>query len=131
MRVFASSISRDSDEYRTNHQGSSELVAELRKRLGETQAQWQGDERVLARWRKEGRLLARERIELLLDDDSPFLELCALAGYGQEDVNVGSTIVGGVGLVCGVMCVITANVATIKVSPKQKERDVSEKTSLT
>jgi acetyl-CoA carboxylase carboxyltransferase component len=120
MRVFQSAVSRDSEEYRANHRGSSELVAELRERLGETQAQWQGDERTLARWQREGRLLARERIELLLDDDSPFLEVCALAGYGQEDVNVGSTIVGGVGLVCGVLCVITANVATIKVRRRTK-----------
>ena len=34
-------------------------------------------------------ILARERIQLLLDEDSPFLELCALAGYGQEDMTVG------------------------------------------
>ena len=35
------------------------------------------------------RFLARERIQLLLDEDSPFLELCALAGYGQEDMTLG------------------------------------------
>lgn len=34
-------------------------------------------------------LLARERVELLLDEDSPFLELCALAGYEQEDCTLG------------------------------------------
>ena len=37
-------------------------------------------------------LSARERIELLLDEDSPFLELCALAGYDQEDMTLGKFI---------------------------------------
>jgi acetyl-CoA carboxylase carboxyltransferase component len=42
---------------------------------------------------------ARERINLLLDEDSPFLELCQLAGYGQEDMTLGGSVVGGIGLV--------------------------------
>ena len=43
--------------------------------------------------------IARDRIELLLDDDSPFLELCPLAGYGQEDMTVGGSQVAGIGLI--------------------------------
>lgn len=42
---------------------------------------------------------ARERVELVLDEDSPFLELCPLAGYGQEDMTLGGSIVSGIGVV--------------------------------
>ncbi|KAK3829587.1 MAG: ClpP/crotonase-like domain-containing protein, partial [Linnemannia elongata] len=56
---------------------------------------------------------ARDRIELLLDDDSPFMELCPLAGYGQEDMTVGGSQVAGIGLICGVECMITANIPTL------------------
>jgi acetyl-CoA carboxylase carboxyltransferase component len=42
---------------------------------------------------------ARERVELVLDEDSPFLELCALAGYGQDDMTLGGSLVSGIGLV--------------------------------
>lgn len=58
-------------------------------------------------------MLARERVELLLDEDSPFLEICPLSGLGQGDYNTGGTVVGGIGLVCGVACVVLANVPTI------------------
>lgn len=44
-------------------------------------------------------LPARDRIELLLDDDSPFMELCPLAGYGQDEMTVGGSQVAGIGLV--------------------------------
>lgn len=56
---------------------------------------------------------ARERIELLLDEDSPFLELCALAGYDQDDMTLGGSIVAGIGLVSGVLCIVSSNVPTM------------------
>src|SRR6476619_1509144 len=60
-----------------------------------------------------GRLLARERIELLLDPDSYFRELSALAGWGS-DVAVGASLVTGIGVVEGVECLITANDPSVK-----------------
>lgn len=57
---------------------------------------------------------ARERIELLLDEDSPFLELMPLAGLGQDETAVGASLVAGIGLVNGVECMVSASVATIK-----------------
>lgn len=63
---------------------------------------------------KAGKLLARERINLLLDEDSPFLELMPLAGLGQDDTPVGGGIVAGIGLVSGVECIVSASVYTIK-----------------
>jgi acyl-CoA carboxylase subunit beta len=62
----------------------------------------------------KGQLLARDRVELLLDEDSPFLELCALAGFEQEGMSDGGSTVAGIGLVCGVECVVSANVPTLK-----------------
>lgn len=47
----------------------------------------------------KGQLLARERIELLLDEDSPFLEIGPLVGYGVKNCTVGGSIVAGIGLV--------------------------------
>ncbi|KAL8635545.1 MAG: hypothetical protein Q9228_006973, partial [Teloschistes exilis] len=65
---------------------------------------------------KKGRLLVRDRITLLLDPGTPFLELSALAGYevyAGEDVPAGG-IITGVGTVRGVQCMIAANDATVK-----------------
>jgi len=58
--------------------------------------------------------LARERIELLLDEDSPFLELLPLAGLEAKGFGAGGTSVCGIGLVQGKLCVINANVGTRK-----------------
>ncbi len=71
-----------------------------------------GPER-LARHRSRGKLTARERIELLLDEDSPFLELCPLAGWGSE-FTVGASLVTGIGVVEGVECMVVANDPTVR-----------------
>ncbi|MER6362349.1 carboxyl transferase domain-containing protein [Kitasatospora sp. NPDC001527] len=65
------------------------------------------------RHRGRGKLLARERIELLVDEDSPFLELSPLAAWGSE-YPVGAALVTGIGTVEGVECVITANDPTVR-----------------
>jgi acyl-CoA carboxylase subunit beta len=72
-----------------------------------------GGEQYVRRHRERGKLLARERIELLLDPDSPFLELSPLAGWGS-DFAVGASVVTGIGVVSGVECLIVANDPTIK-----------------
>lgn len=69
--------------------------------------------RTLARHRKRGKLLPRERIDLLLDPGSPFLELSPLAGYGTDDT-LGAGIVTGIGVVCGVQVMVVANDPTVK-----------------
>lgn len=108
---FTSAINTRAQDFQDNQSQMLVLVEELNGRLQE--AQFQGAERHTQRFHSAGRLLARERIELLLDDDTPFIEVCALAGYGEEESNIGTTIIGGVGIVSGVYCVITANVGTI------------------
>jgi 3-methylcrotonyl-CoA carboxylase beta subunit len=67
------------------------------------------------RHRQRGRLLVRERIEVLLDAGSPFLEIAELAGEGMyEGVAPGAGIVTGVGLIQGRACMVIANDATVK-----------------
>ncbi len=72
-----------------------------------------GGQKYADRHHERGRLLPRERIELLVDEGSAFLELSPLAGYGS-DFAVGASVVTGIGVVEGVECVITANDPTVK-----------------
>ena len=72
-----------------------------------------GGEKYVDRHHGRGKLTARERIELLLDADTPFLELGALAGWGT-DFTVGGSLVTGIGVVEGVECMIIANDPTVK-----------------
>ena len=72
-----------------------------------------GGEKYVARHRKRGKLLARERIELLIDRDSPFLELAPVAG-ARTDHPVGAGVVGGIGVICDVMCLVAASDPTVR-----------------
>ncbi|SEU02685.1 Acetyl-CoA carboxylase, carboxyltransferase component [Nonomuraea wenchangensis] len=72
-----------------------------------------GGEKYVERHRRRGKLLARERVELLVDADSPFLELSPLAAWGS-DYPVGASVVTGIGVIDGVECVITANDPTVR-----------------
>ncbi|MGP3930171.1 acyl-CoA carboxylase subunit beta [Nonomuraea sp. KM88] len=72
-----------------------------------------GGEKYVERHRARGKLLARERVELLIDADSPFLELSPLAAWGS-DFPVGASMVSGIGVIEGVECVITANDPTVR-----------------
>jgi acetyl-CoA carboxylase carboxyltransferase component len=72
-----------------------------------------GGEKYVERHHKRGKLLARERIELLIDRDTAFLELCPLAAYGS-DFAVGASMVVGIGVVSGVECMIVANDPTVR-----------------
>lgn len=88
-------------------------IADLEKHL--ESSRFQGKEKHIERARKREKLLARERIEYLLDQDSPFLELLPLAGMETKGgFGTGGTSVCGVGLVSGKLCMISANVGTRK-----------------
>jgi acyl-CoA carboxylase subunit beta len=84
-----------------------EIDAELAKALGG------GGPKYVERHHTRGKLTARERIELLIDADAPFLELCPLAAYGSA-FQVGASLVTGIGPVNGVECMIVANDPTVK-----------------
>ncbi len=89
------------------------LVAELRERTALVARG--GGEAATERHHGRGKLLARERIDLLCDPDSAFLELGALAAWEMYDGDApGAGIVTGIGVVQGRECVVVANDATVK-----------------
>ncbi len=72
-----------------------------------------GGEKYVERHHARGKLMPRERIELLIDPGSAFLELSPLAGWGS-DFTVGASVVTGIGVIEGVECMITANDPSVK-----------------
>ena len=80
-----------------------------------------GGERYTERHHARGKLLARERIELLVDPGSAFLELSPLAGWGS-DFTVGASVVTGIGVIEGVECMITANDPSVKGGASNPDR---------
>lgn len=81
-----------------------------------------GSEKSIEKHRERGKLLARERIDLLLDPQTPFLELSSFAAYNQYDNAFPSAgIVTGIGVVHGRECMIVANDATVKGGTYVKE----------
>jgi len=100
------------DGYRKNREANEAALEQLRKALAKAHAG--GGEKYVTRHRERGRLLPRERIETVLDRDGWFLEIGALAGHDMPGETSGTSIIGGVGLVCGVECVISASEATVK-----------------
>jgi acetyl-CoA carboxylase carboxyltransferase component len=72
-----------------------------------------GGEKSVARHHGRGKLMPRERIELLVDEGSAFLELSPLAAWGS-DFTVGASVVTGIGVIEGVECMITANDPSVK-----------------
>ena len=98
-------------QYAANRERDAGALAELDAEHAKALAG--GGEKYVARHRKRGKLLPRERIELLLDPDSPFLELSPLAAWGT-DFPVGASVVTGIGVVEGVECVLIANDPTVR-----------------
>ncbi|WP_434742002.1 acyl-CoA carboxylase subunit beta [Micromonospora sp. SH-82] len=111
MTTLRSRIDPDAPEHLANRAALLARLAELTDALDQARAG--GGERYVARHHGRGRLLARERVELLLDQDSPFLELSPVAGYGT-DFPVGAGVVTGIGVVEGVECLVVANDPTVR-----------------
>ena len=111
MSVINSAVDPRSDQFRANREAMLERIAELDAALAT--ARGGGGEKYVKRHHSRGKLLPRERIELLLDRDSPFLEIAPVAGF-QTDFPVGGSVVAGIGVVEGVECVIMANDPTVR-----------------
>ncbi|GAC78254.1 MULTISPECIES: acyl-CoA carboxylase subunit beta [Gordonia] len=111
MTVLRSKIDTTSDEFVANVEAMNAKLAELDVEFRKVLVG--GGEKYVERHRKRGKLTARERIELLIDEDSPFLELCALAAHGSQ-FTVGASVVVGIGVVEGVECLVVANDPTVK-----------------
>ena len=110
--TLATRVDPRSEEFRANDTSNRAAVDKLRAALHE--ATLGGGEKYVARHQAAGKLLPRERVELLLDRDSYFLELCALAGKDVAGHVPGAGLIGGIGKVSGVECVITASESTVK-----------------
>ena len=111
MSILPTRIDPRSEAYRTNHAAMLEHVEFLNGQLALARAG--GGEKYVKRHRERGKMLPRERIELLLDRDTPFLELSPLAAWGTEYA-VGASCVTGIGVVSGVECLVMANDPTVK-----------------
>ncbi len=113
MDRLISHIRTDSPEFSDNHARMTGLTRQLRDRI--TACRQGGGPKYLERHREQGKLPVRERIDLLLDPGSPFLELSPLAAWGMYDNEApGAGIVTGIGRVAGREVVIVANDATVK-----------------
>src|ERR1700678_773894 len=111
MPVLKSTIDTTDETYLDNRQVQLEALAALEQQLDLVRAG--GGERYARRHHERGRLLARERLELLLDRDSAFLELSSLAAWGSQ-FTVGASILCGIGVVSGVECMIIAHDPTVR-----------------
>ena len=111
MTVLRSAFDPASAEAQANREAMLARLAELDDtcaRLPEV-----GGPKAVARHRSRGKLLPRERVELLVDRDAPFLELSPLAAWGTE-YPLGASVVTGIGVVEGVECMIVANDPTVR-----------------
>jgi acyl-CoA carboxylase subunit beta len=111
MTVLRSTLDTHAPAYR-------ESVAAMRSKLTDIDAELAkalagGGDKYVERHHARGKMTPRERIELLVDPDSPFLELCPLAAWGSE-FQVGASLVTGIGAVSGVECLLVANDPTVK-----------------
>ncbi len=112
MRPIKSLIDKNSESYRANYAANLAAVERLKGELKKSTLG--GGEQYVKRHLARGKLPPRERVEMLLDEGSYFLEIAPLAGHGMENEFIGVGVVGGVGLVSGRQCLIIANEATVK-----------------
>ena len=113
MPILESKLNPRDTTFVRNRDAMAALVADLREKIAAIE-QGGGDaarERHVAR----GKLLPRERVRMLLDPGSPFMELSQFAAYGMYDDNIaGAGLVTGIGRIAGRECVVVCNDATVK-----------------
>jgi 3-methylcrotonyl-CoA carboxylase beta subunit len=118
MAVLASRLNPRSEEFRAQAAAMRELVDDLHAKLA--QVAQGGDVEARAKHAGRGKLLPRERVEMLLDPDTPFLEIAPMAAFGMyrekdgRDAAPCAGLIAGVGRVAGVECVVVCNDATVK-----------------
>ena len=113
MRRIESKIDVASNEYRANDAQTRRLLTELRQR--QSAARFTRPQRDMDRLARQNKLFVRQRIDLLLDPGTPFLELSTLAAnmaYGGEVPC--AAIVTGIGIVAGREVIIHADDASVK-----------------
>ncbi len=111
MPILHTTIDPSSETFRANERALQEAVDGVDEQLAAARAG--GGQRYVQRHRDRGKLLARDRIELLVDRDSAFLELAPLAAWGTE-YTVGASSIVGIGVVEGVECLVSAHDPTVR-----------------
>ena len=111
MTVLPNRVDERSEAYQANRAHLLELLAEHDRQLELVNGG--GGEKYVARHRARSKLMVRERVELLVDPDSPLLELSPLAAWGT-DFPVGAGMFSGIGVIEGTECVITGNDPTVR-----------------
>ena len=113
MPVIEDLVNRRSDAFLRNRDAMQGLVGELADRVAK--AALGGSEAARARHLSRGKLLPRQRLALLLDPGSPFLELSQLAAFGLYNDEVpGAGLIAGLGRISGRQCLVVANDPTVK-----------------
>ena len=113
MPRIISKINTKSQAFADNAAHMQEQVNDLRDKVA--QIKQGGGEKSNKRHTDRGKLLPRERINVLLDEGSPFMELSQLAAWNvYEDYVPAAGVIAGIGRVSGVECMIVANDATVK-----------------
>jgi 3-methylcrotonyl-CoA carboxylase beta subunit len=113
MATLATKLNARSEDFKANAQAMHALVADLNARL--ERIALGGGEAPRAKHQARGKLLPRDRVERLLDPDTPFLEIAPLAALNMYDNDApGAGLITGIGRVAGVECVIVCNDATVK-----------------
>jgi acetyl-CoA carboxylase carboxyltransferase component len=108
-----SKIDVQSDGFRKNREEFFKVLDEYKSKL--EQVRHGAPQMAVERHKERGKLLARERIDLLVDPNTPFLELSALAAWGEYDNQFPSAgIITGIGVIHGREALIIANDATVK-----------------
>jgi acyl-CoA carboxylase subunit beta len=111
VSILASALDTRGAEYAARRQAMLARLADLDTEQAKALAG--GGPKYTQRHRARGKLLARERVELLIDPDSPFLELSPLAGYGTG-FPVGGSVVTGLGAISDTECVLIASDPTVR-----------------
>jgi len=111
MPVIESRIQPQSDEFVRNRAHMLAVLDEVQVLLQRTRDR---SAQSKALFDKRGQILPRERIALLLDPGSDYLELSALAGYGQDHPDLakcvpGAGVITGIGMVAGTRCLVVAS----------------------
>ena len=113
MPALASKLSPRSEDFKANASAMRALVADLNAKLA--QIVQGGGKAARAKHLARGKLLPRDRVEMLLDPDTPFLEVAPLAALEMYKGDApGAGLIAGIGRVSGVDCMIVCNDATVK-----------------
>ena len=112
MQTLKSRVNKHTEQFSQNRTAMLALIDQLDEKKRESL--YQGKERHVEKAQQQGKLLARERIDLLLDEGSPFMELLPFAGLGVKNAEGGTTTVGGIGLIHNRLCLAISNVGTNK-----------------